>query len=48
MQLHILVVGCGIGGLSAAYCLGRAGHKVTVLERASEISDVGAGIQVYK
>ncbi|KAJ7094215.1 hypothetical protein C8R44DRAFT_952015 [Mycena epipterygia] len=46
VRLHIVVVGCGIGGLSAAYCLGRAGHKVTVLERASEISDVGAGIQV--
>ncbi|KAJ7195345.1 hypothetical protein GGX14DRAFT_475127 [Mycena pura] len=45
-RLHILIVGCGIGGLSAAYCLGRAGHKITVLERASEISDVGAGIQV--
>ncbi|KAJ7195382.1 hypothetical protein GGX14DRAFT_475214, partial [Mycena pura] len=44
--LHILIVGCGIGGLSAAYCLGRAGHKITVLERASEISDVGAGIQL--
>ncbi|KAJ7764124.1 hypothetical protein DFH07DRAFT_882245 [Mycena maculata] len=44
--LRILVVGCGIGGLSAAYCLGRLGHKVTVLERASEIADVGAGIQV--
>ncbi|KAJ6562734.1 hypothetical protein DFH09DRAFT_1247628 [Mycena vulgaris] len=45
-NLHIVVVGCGIGGLSAAYCLGRAGHTVTVLERASEIADVGAGIQV--
>ncbi|KAJ7195381.1 FAD/NAD-P-binding domain-containing protein [Mycena pura] len=45
-RVHILIIGCGIGGLSAAYCLGRAGHKITVLERASEISDVGAGIQV--
>ncbi|KAJ7445899.1 hypothetical protein FB451DRAFT_1568009 [Mycena latifolia] len=45
-RLHIVIVGCGIGGLSAAYCLGRAGHMVTVLERASEITDVGAGIQV--
>ncbi|KAJ7748398.1 hypothetical protein B0H16DRAFT_1725586 [Mycena metata] len=44
--LHIIVVGCGIGGLSAAYCLGRVGHKITVLEQASEIKDVGAGIQV--
>jgi salicylate hydroxylase len=46
LRLHIVIVGCGIGGLSAAYCLGRAGHRITVLERASEIADVGAGIQV--
>ncbi|KAJ7509037.1 hypothetical protein B0H11DRAFT_1963569 [Mycena galericulata] len=46
LRLHVLVVGCGIGGLSAAYCLGKAGHRVSVLERASEITDVGAGIQV--
>ncbi|KAJ7137424.1 hypothetical protein C8R43DRAFT_1203079 [Mycena crocata] len=45
-RLHIVIVGCGIGGLSAAYCLGRLGHRITVLERASEIADVGAGIQV--
>ncbi|KAJ7616696.1 hypothetical protein DFH06DRAFT_1286089 [Mycena polygramma] len=44
--LHIVIVGGGIGGLSAAYCLGRAGHRITVLERASEIADVGGGIQV--
>ncbi|KAJ6610642.1 hypothetical protein B0H10DRAFT_406072 [Mycena sp. CBHHK59/15] len=46
VALHIVIVGCGIGGMSAAYCLGRAGHKVTVLENASEITTVGAGIQV--
>ncbi|KAF7342747.1 FAD/NAD-binding domain-containing protein [Mycena sanguinolenta] len=46
LRLHIVVVGCGIGGLSAAYCLGRAGHRITVVERASKITDIGAGIQV--
>ncbi|KAJ7796263.1 hypothetical protein B0H14DRAFT_28383 [Mycena olivaceomarginata] len=46
LRLHIVIVGGGIGGLSAAYCLGRAGHRITVLERASDITDVGAGIQV--
>ncbi|KAJ7222831.1 hypothetical protein B0H12DRAFT_298791 [Mycena haematopus] len=46
LRLHIVIVGCGIGGLSAAYCLGRTGHRITVLERASEITDIGAGIQV--
>ncbi|KAJ6506280.1 hypothetical protein C8R47DRAFT_1315763 [Mycena vitilis] len=46
LRLHIVIVGGGIGGLSAAYCLGRPGHRITVLERASEIADVGGGIQV--
>jgi salicylate hydroxylase len=45
-SLNIVVVGCGLGGLAAAYCLGSAGHNVTVLEAASAIGEVGAGIQV--
>ncbi|RDX40070.1 FAD/NAD(P)-binding domain-containing protein [Lentinus brumalis] len=44
--LHILIVGCGMGGLAAAHCLGKAGHKVTVFEAAAAIGEVGAGIQV--
>ncbi|KAJ7152356.1 hypothetical protein C8R46DRAFT_1302630 [Mycena filopes] len=44
--LHFVVVGCGLGGLAAAFCLGRAGHKVTVFESASKISEIGAGIQI--
>ncbi|EPQ51650.1 FAD/NAD P-binding domain-containing protein [Gloeophyllum trabeum ATCC 11539] len=38
--------GCGLGGLAAAYCLGQAGHKITVLDSAHAIGEVGAGIQV--
>ncbi|KAJ7016989.1 hypothetical protein C8F04DRAFT_486244 [Mycena alexandri] len=33
-------------GWRPAFCLGRAGHEVTVLESAPRISEVGAGIQV--
>ena len=45
-SLHVLVIGCGMGGLAAAHCLGKAGHKVTLFEAASAIGEVGAGIQV--
>ena len=43
---HILIVGGGIGGLAAALALARAGQRATVLERAAEFADVGAGIQL--
>ncbi|KAF8178149.1 hypothetical protein K438DRAFT_1769665 [Mycena galopus ATCC 62051] len=46
LPLHFAIVGCGLGGLAAAHCLGRAGHSVTVFESASSIGDVGAGIQI--
>ena len=46
LPLNIVIIGCGLGGLAAAYCLGKAGHRITVLESASTISEVGAGIQI--
>lgn len=46
LRLHILIVGCGLGGLAAAHCLAHAGHKITVVEAAHAIGEVGAGIQV--
>jgi 3-hydroxybenzoate 6-monooxygenase len=42
----VIVVGGGIGGLSAAYALSRQGLAVRVLERSSEFGEVGAGIQI--
>jgi salicylate hydroxylase len=40
------VIGGGIGGLAAALSLLQAGFDVHVYERAHELSEVGAGIQV--
>jgi 3-hydroxybenzoate 6-monooxygenase len=42
----VIVVGGGIGGLSAAFGLVRKGLRVRVLERAKEFGEVGAGIQI--
>ncbi|WBB68173.1 FAD-dependent oxidoreductase [Micromonospora sp. WMMD812] len=39
-----VVVGGGIGGLSAALALHRRGWRVTVLERAPRLREVGAGL----
>jgi salicylate hydroxylase len=41
-----IVVGGGIGGLTAALALAAKGTRVTVLEQASELGEIGAGIQL--
>ena len=45
LSKNILICGGGIGGLTAALAFARKGHTVTVLERAAQIGEVGAGIQ---
>jgi salicylate hydroxylase len=43
---EITVIGAGIGGLAAAVALRLQGAAVRVLERAPEIAEVGAGLQI--
>jgi len=33
MAMHVLIVGCGIAGLSTAWALQRDGHRVTLMDR---------------
>jgi 2-polyprenyl-6-methoxyphenol hydroxylase-like FAD-dependent oxidoreductase len=42
--VDVVVVGAGLGGLAAAVAAHRAGHAVTVLERADELRETGTGI----
>ena len=45
-KYRILIAGAGLGGLSAASCLMKAGHQVEIHEQAPQLGEVGAGIQV--
>jgi salicylate hydroxylase len=42
--LNVGVIGGGIGGLSAAIALRRAGHEVTIYERFDFVGEVGASV----
>jgi salicylate hydroxylase len=45
-DLPIIVAGGGIGGVSAALGLARAGYRVLVLEKSEAFGEIGAGIQL--
>ncbi len=46
VDLRIVIVGAGIGGLAAALALQRAGFRPQVLEQSPTLGDVGAGISI--
>jgi len=46
MLEKVLIAGGGIAGLSAGLVLARTGASVQILERAPELTEVGAGIQL--
>lgn len=44
--MKVLIAGAGLGGLTAAACLLRAGFDVEVYEQAPALGEIGAGIQL--
>lgn len=43
---NILIIGAGIGGLTAALAFASGGDRVDIVEQAPELSTIGAGLQV--
>ncbi|KAM0251943.1 hypothetical protein ACHAQJ_007916 [Trichoderma viride] len=44
--MKIIIVGAGIAGLSLAIALSQSGHQVTILDAASQLTELGAGVQM--
>ncbi|KAI6379378.1 hypothetical protein MCOR25_001967 [Pyricularia grisea] len=44
--LKVLVIGAGVGGIGVAFWLGKAGHDVTVIERAPKLRSDGQQIDL--
>lgn len=45
-ELNVGIVGAGIGGVLCSIAIARAGGKVTILEAAQQLGEIGAGIQM--
>ena len=44
--MRVLIIGAGIGGLSAAIALQRRGIEAVLVERTTELKEIGAGIAI--
>ncbi|ETS83816.1 hypothetical protein PFICI_05692 [Pestalotiopsis fici W106-1] len=44
--MKIIIIGAGLGGLSAAICFARKGHEVEVLEQHGRVSRAGSGLNI--
>src|SRR5262249_14060218 len=44
MQDHVVIIGAGIGGLTAALSLQRHGFRVSIHEQAAVLGEIGAGL----
>lgn len=47
LPVRAIVVGGGIGGLSAAIALRQVGLEAVVFEKAGELREIGAGISLW-
>ncbi len=45
-DLHALIIGAGIGGLTAALALQRSGCRVSVFEQVARLGEIGAGVTI--
>jgi 2-polyprenyl-6-methoxyphenol hydroxylase-like FAD-dependent oxidoreductase len=46
-EMRVFIAGAGIAGLSAAIAMTKAGHEVTLVERATELREIGAALSIW-